>query len=204
MPSRGNGPFCDGGVQAFRLLNVAGFSFALGQQPVGNWPAVPPPSIPSEHGPLAAMLKFIDAVAAPLALVALLVLVWLYFPRQATEARARQSAVLGRWLGVVLFVLFVLTRSGSFDAISPSGRAPSILPQWLVIGLVFGLALPKLTEIALRIRTLGLMTAPLVASLMVAIYSYYFISGVRGALLYLVLGLGAGALAYRIVSPRIR
>jgi hypothetical protein len=150
---------------------------------------------------LVLIFRFVDWVIVPIALLGLLGFAWQSVPEKAKDPTARQSANYGRWLGVVLFVIFVLTRRHSQDQFNLRIPTYPFSPLVLGFGAILGAFVPSGFDLLRRFRVLGLLTAPLVAASLSALYSYFFIARSRGVMVFLALGCAAGALAYRVVVP---
>jgi len=125
--------------------------------------------------------------------------------RKKDEQTAQKSARAGRWAGLVLFVLFVLWRSGQGDSFQTT--PVSTLGSWFiplvltgaVVGFFFSWAVAKLKDT----WAFPLLVLVLVGLLSIAPYAYGLILSQRGWMVLPVLGLTLGRGLRRAFWPTI-
>ncbi len=114
----------------------------------------------------------------------------------------RISAMAGFWSGLVVFVLYVVSQlnvihTPSFDLL----RLPRLLIIELILGLVMGFCFLWLARVIIHTRFIGLGTLLLSAMSTIALFTYIFITNLRGSILCWTLGVALGALLHTVLFP---
>ena len=140
------------------------------------------------------IFKFIEWILVP----AVLLVLWYYgfflLPMKAEPGKARSAARYAGWAGLIIFVLFVVSRKGRGDTLT--FRVPEYDFNWWLtaVGTFVGFVLRWLIDKPMRPLELAVMVLVLVSSSSISIYSYLFIQETRPAILFVALGCALGIL----------
>ena len=150
---------------------------------------------------LPAVFRTIEWAIAPVALFALFIYGFFCISRVANAPLPKDSAVYGRWAGLVIFVVFLLTRKHRIDVFSFA--LPSYDFDFLKIlcGVVVGFVFSWMFDYLRRFRVLGVLTMLLVSATSIALYAYFFVESFRGPLIFISIGLAFGTLLHRVFFP---
>ena len=152
------------------------------------------------------LLKVIEWGLVPLVLFILWVYAFFLLPAEGPTAEAKAAARHARWAGLVIFVLFVISRKERKDILTL--YIPSYAFNWWLtfLGTALGFFASLLIELLRYSRIISFVVLVLVASMSIALYSYFFILGARVEILFLALGFALGTLldkAFGRLRPRV-
>ncbi len=138
----------------------------------------------------------------------LLILFWYGFfslPDEPSTPQEKKAAAAARWVGLILFVLFVLWRRGRGDHFSETMPAYGLHFIHLVLtaaAATGGYWFSRGINVAKGTKAFPAVVLLLSALTSIASYTYFFIWESRAPILFLVLGFGAGILLDRAFSSR--
>jgi hypothetical protein len=137
---------------------------------------------------LLTIFKFIEWILVP----AVLLVLWYY--GFFLLPKARSAARYAGWAGLIIFVLFVVSRKGRGDTLT--FRVPEYDFNWWLtaVGTFVGFVLRWLIDKPMRPLEIAVMALVLVSSSSISIYSYLFIQETRPAILFVALGCALGIL----------
>jgi len=112
------------------------------------------------------------------------------------------STRAGKLLGLILFVIFVISQKGR--QLNPSFSIPTygfkIIP--ILLGVAGGFLFSRTINIILKIRLVGIVAMFLVSGSLITMYTYIFLSFYRPALVFVVLGIALGTLLETLFFER--
>jgi hypothetical protein len=152
------------------------------------------------------LLKVIEWGLVPLVLVILWFYAFFLLPEEGPTAEAKTAARHARWAALVIFVLFVISRKGAPDTLTLN--IPNYDFHWLLTlsGMVLGFFASLIISFLRYLRVISLVVLVLVASMSIALYSYFFVLDARVGILFLALGFALGTLldkAFGRLRPHI-
>jgi hypothetical protein len=112
------------------------------------------------------------------------------------------SARAGFWAGMLLMIVFVISRWHSVK--SPHfmvNSLPSLNLEAAGIGLIIGFMFLWMVRFLLPTRMVGLINLVLSAASTTGLYAYVFVESLRGTILLLALGIAFGALLHIVLLP---
>lgn len=140
------------------------------------------------------ILAMIEWVLVPLILFLLFGYGFQILPNQVKSEQLRKGARAARWAGLLLLVLFVISRKGQHDALVLTFPTYRFNFPLTVVGIPVGFCFSWLIERVKRNRLLSLVVLVLVSAMAITFYSYFFIYVTRILILFLVLGFAFGFL----------
>ncbi len=149
------------------------------------------------------ILKAIEWVLVPFVLVALWGYGFYSLPTNAGSHEAKAACRYARWAGLILFVLFVVSRKGRGDTLSL--KIPEYDFNWwlTILGTVFGFFFSWFIEKVKHIRAVAFVVLVLVASMSISFYCYLFVQDTRVWILFLALGFALGTLLDKAFSAHL-
>jgi len=121
------------------------------------------------------------------------------------HADEKRSAWAGFFLGLIIFVLYVISKLSSLQGIDFSFNSfPDFgFGSWivLIIGAVIGFSLLFIVSMFKPTRGIGVVTLFLAAASTCALFSYIFISGIRDTAMFFALGVLCGLLVHIMFFP---
>lgn len=122
---------------------------------------------------------------------------------RCTSGDERQtSARAGFWAGVVLMVVFVISQWQSLKTSTFAfGSLPQLNLESAGLGFIIGFVFLWVVMLLLPTRMVGLISLILFAANTSALYSYFFIEGLRSTILFLTPGIAFSALLHIVFFP---
>lgn len=121
---------------------------------------------------------------------------------RAPTSEAKTSAKAGLWAGLILFVIYVISRMDSLQTPEFSNLELANVSFWTVtVGAIIGFFLLLGVKLLLPTRQVGFIVLVLALASTCSLYSYIFIEAIRNIALSLALGVGLGALFHVIIMP---
>jgi len=149
-------------------------------------------------------MKIINiAIWAIVPLILFLILCFSLFriPDEMAETKVKTSARAGKFAGLIVLILFILSqKKGEF---SFSFKIPSYdFDFWpTLIGASAGFIIYGIFSFVKPARAMGIFVLAIVGSSSIALYSYFFITGLSRTVMYGTLGILLGVLFYEAVLP---
>jgi hypothetical protein len=150
---------------------------------------------------LPVVFRTIEWAIAPVALVALFIYGFFCIPRVANEPLPKDSAVYGRWAGLLIFVIFLLIRKhriNGFSFVIPSYEFDFLKT---LCGVAAGFVFSLIVDCLRRFRVLGVLTMLFVSAASIGLYAYVLVESFRVPLLFISIGLAFGTLLHRVFFP---
>lgn len=147
-----------------------------------------------------ALAKIIEWALVPLILLLLFGYAFATLPEEPGAATAKKAARSARWAGLIFFLLFVLWRQGRGDNFldtMPSYRFDLRLLMITTIAAVAGFGSTWAVDRLKGTWAFPFAVMALVPLMLMAIYTYFFISDLRTLILFLALGFALGTLFRR-------
>jgi hypothetical protein len=122
-------------------------------------------------------------------------------PERVHEPKIRVSARAGKFAGLIVLVLFIISqKKRDFDL---SLNIPSYeFDFWpILIGAAAGFIVYGLFSFVKPTRAVGLRALAIVGSTSIALYGYFFISGLSKTVMFGTLGILLGVLFYDVILP---
>jgi uncharacterized membrane protein AbrB (regulator of aidB expression) len=138
---------------------------------------------------------------APVILLLILCNGLLRVPEKVGEPKIRASTRAGKFAGLIVLVLFMISqKKRDFNL---SLNIPSYeFDLWpTLIGAAAGFIVYGLFSFLKPARAVGLRALAIVGSTSIALYSYFFISGMSKTVMFGTLGILLGVLFYDVILP---
>lgn len=114
----------------------------------------------------------------------------------------KTSARAGFWGGLIICVIFTVSRLGDIQGISFSFSAvPGVDVFNLTLGIVIGFFVILLFGMLIPTRMVGIITMLLVGASSTALVAFVLLSASRFSVLYLALGTALGVLLHAMTMP---
>jgi len=121
------------------------------------------------------------------------------------RAHEKRSAWSGFFLGLIVFVLYVISKLSSLQGVDFTFNSfPDFgLRSWivLIIGALAGFFLLFIVAALKPTRGIGVITLFLSAASTISLFSYIFISGIRDTAMFFALGILCGLLVHIMFNP---
>ena len=147
------------------------------------------------------IMTAIEWCIVPVILAIILFFSLFIFPDQKADYKVKISARAGKWAGLIVLVLFIVSQKNR--ELSISFKIPeydfAIFPTLIssIIGFVSAWGLDQIKHS----RVVGIFVLALVGSTSITLYSYIFISNVRSLVVFFALGVMFGVLLHEIIFP---
>ena len=151
-------------------------------------------------------LKGITSVVINWGIVPGILLAVLFFSiiivRCTSQDERGTSAKAGFWAGILLMIVFVISRSHTVKSPTFSLQSlPSLNLESAGLGLIVGFMFLWVVRFLLPTRMVGLISLILSAASTTGLYAYVFIENLIGTILFLALGIAFGALLHIALLP---
>ncbi len=147
------------------------------------------------------VMAVIEWAVVPLVLAAILIYSLFFIPEERAHPRVKTSAQAGKWAGLVVFVIYVISlrnRAAAFSFEPPNYQ----FVLWPTVFAGFaGFAASGLFDLIRSTRFIGFLVLALVSAASISIYSYLFVRAARNDLVFILLGFVLGALLFEILFP---
>jgi hypothetical protein len=122
--------------------------------------------------------------------------------RRTSQDERGTSAKAGFWAGILLMIVFVISRWHTVGSPTISSRSlPSLNLESTGLGLMIGFLFLWIVRFLLPTRMVGLISLILSAASTSGLYTYVFVESLRGTILFLALGIAFGALLHIVLLP---
>lgn len=122
--------------------------------------------------------------------------------RRTSQDERRTSARAGFWAGILLMIVFVISRWHMVKSPTFSlNSLPSLNLESAGIGLIIGFLFLWIVRFLLLTRMVGLISLILSAASTTGLYAYVFVESLRSTILFLALGIAFGALLHIVLFP---
>lgn len=143
------------------------------------------------------------AIWAIVPLILFLILCYSLFriPDKMAEPKVRTSARAGKFAGLIVLILFIISQQNR--QLNLSFRIPSYeFDFWpTLIGALAGFIVYGVFSFVKPARAIGVFVLAIVGSTSIALYSYFFITGLSKTVMYGTLGVMLGVLFYEALVP---
>jgi len=141
-----------------------------------------------------ALLRAIEWGLVPIVLAFIFAYGFFKLPSETSDDATKSAARAAKWAGMLILVLFVVSRKSRGDTLNLSIPAYDFSWTYSSIGIVGGFFLSWLVSKLRGSRVLAAFILALVAGSAVALYSYFFIPPARSPIIFLALGFALGSL----------
>ncbi len=147
------------------------------------------------------ILSAIEWAVVPLVLAGILIYGLFGIPEESAPSRVRTAAQAGKWAGLIIFVIYVISLRSR--TLTFSFRAPNYdFMFWpTALAALAGLMVSGVFDFLRSTRFIGFLVLTIVSATAISLYSYLFIRTVRNDLVFMLLGLVLGILLYEIIFP---
>ena len=122
--------------------------------------------------------------------------------RRTCQDERGTSARAGFWAGILLMIVFVISRWHTVESPTFSLKSlPSLNFGSAGLGLIVGFMFLWIVRFLLPTRMVGLISLILSAASTTGLYAYVFVESLRGTILFLALGIAFGALLHIVLFP---
>ncbi len=122
--------------------------------------------------------------------------------RSTSQDERGTSAKAGFWAGILLMIVFVISRWHMIKSPTFSlNPLPSLNLESAGIGFIIGFLFLWIVRFLLPTRMVGLISLILSAAGTTGLYAYVFIENLRRTILFLALGIAFGALLHIVLFP---
>lgn len=147
------------------------------------------------------IINFVVWAIVPLILSLVLCFSLFCLPGKAAEPKVRASARAGKFAGLIVLILFIISQENRQFAFS--FKIPSYgFDFWpTLIGASAGFFVYGVFSFVKPARSIGIFVLAIVGSTSIALYSYFFISGLSTTIMFGTLGILIGVLFFEAVLP---
>ncbi|MCL6451664.1 MAG: hypothetical protein K6T75_10265 [Acetobacteraceae bacterium] len=117
------------------------------------------------------------------------------------DPELKTSATAGFWAGMVILVIFALSQLNRVRPAFRLGELADLSPLLVGAGCLASFAFLWGVKHLMPTRLVGLITLVVAATSSVALYGYFFMEGLRGAVVSLAPGAVLGALLHLVFFP---
>jgi len=147
------------------------------------------------------LIPLVMWAVAPIILAGILIYMVFFVPEDNVQPRVKTSAQAGKWAGIIIFVMYVISqwnRTVSFSFQPPFYQ----FVFWpTVISTITGFIMIWIFDILRSTRVIGLIIMALVSATSITLYSYLFIRTYQNDLLFVLLGFMLGVFTYEVFFP---
>ena len=140
----------------------------------------------------------------PLILAGLLLFTLFGIPDDMADPNIKVSARSGKWAGLIVLVLFIISQKNRELTFSFKIPAYGFAIWPTLLSTAAGFALSRFFDLIKRTRVLGIFILALVATTSITFYSYIFITNVRSTVVFIALGITFGVLFHEVLFPEFR
>lgn len=147
------------------------------------------------------IMAAIEWCIVPLILPAIFLFALFGIPGNAADSQVKASARAGKWAGLILLVIFIVSQKNR--PLAFSFKIPSydfLLVPLLLSGLA-GFFFSWIFDVIKRTRVIGFFVLALIAATTITFYSYLFISSIRSMIVFVALGIMLGVLMHEVFFP---
>lgn len=147
------------------------------------------------------IMAVIEWAVVPLVLAGILLYTIIFIPDDQAIPRVKTSAQAGKWAGLIVFVIYVISRRSQTMAFSLQPADYDFVFWPTAAAVAAGFAVSAVFDLIRSTRFLGLLVLALVSATSISLYSYLFIRLVRNSLVFVLLGFVLGVLLYEVFFP---
>jgi hypothetical protein len=147
------------------------------------------------------VLMAIEWGIIPIILLGMLLKVFLFNPEDKSGPKIKKSYVSGKYAGLVIFALFILSQKENeliFSFKMPTYEFDLFL---VLFATAVGTAASLIFDLIKKHTIIGLYTLISVSTLSTGIYCYLFIQHLRHYLIFVTMGMVLGIFIFRIFYP---
>jgi hypothetical protein len=123
--------------------------------------------------------------------------------RTTSQHELKVSAKAGLWAGLLLFVVYVISKLPMLREPTFNFRSLPQFDSWpAVVGFAVGFFVLWGVRFSVKTPLVGLVTLVLSAASASALYSYVFLESLRASMLFWALGLAFGTLLHMVFFPK--
>lgn len=152
------------------------------------------------------MLQFIYGIVLWLIVPCIIFGMLIFSMAVCRHADEKRSAWAGFFLGLIFFVLYVISKLSSLQGVDFTFNSfPDFnFGSWviLIVGAAIGFFLLTVVTLVMPTRGIGIVTVLLTAASTCALFSYIFIANIRDTAMFFALGTLCGLLVHIMVSPK--
>jgi len=152
------------------------------------------------------MLQFIYGIVLWLIVPCIIFGMLIFSMAVCSHADEKRSAWAGFFLGLIFFVLYVISKLSSLQGVDFTFNSfPDFnFGSWviLIVGAAIGFFLLTAVALVMPTRGIGIVTVLLTAASTCALFSYIFIANIRDTAMFFALGTLCGLLVHIMVNPK--
>ncbi|MFZ2960285.1 MAG: hypothetical protein WA705_25665 [Candidatus Ozemobacteraceae bacterium] len=148
-------------------------------------------------------MSIIEWWIVPFIQFSFLVYVLFVSPEEEAPPLVKASARSGKWAGLTVLALFIVSRKGLPDSISFTIPEYSFDYVSTIVATLVGCFLFLSFSKFRSMRFLGVLSFFLTTAISITIYSYFFIATLRSTIVFWSLGLTLGILLNRMLFPEL-
>ena len=151
------------------------------------------------------MASYIIAViewgSVPLILLGLLLFTLFGIPDDKAGPEIRVSTRSGKWAGLIVLVLFIISQKNRELTFSFKIPAYGFAIWPTILSTAVGFVLSRFFDFIKRTRVIGIFVLLLVATTSITFYGYIFITNIRSTVVFVALGIAFGVLLHEVLFP---
>jgi hypothetical protein len=149
------------------------------------------------------MMTIIEWWVVPILLFCLLLYLLVYVPSENSPALIQTSSRSGKAAAFVVLALFIVSRKPSADVFSFQIPVYQFDYFSTIVATILGLIVCLAFGTLKTTRYLGVLSFILTSAVSITIYSYFYISDIRGTVVFWTLGITLGILFKRMIFPTL-
>jgi hypothetical protein len=147
------------------------------------------------------VLAAVEWGVVPLVLAGILIYTLFFIPEEDAPSLVKTSATAGKWAGLVILVLYIVSRRERGLYILFQVPHYRFEPGATAFSALAGFATSWFFDLIRSTRAIGLFVMALVAATSITLYAYLFIGDGRNSLVFISLGFVLGVLLHEILFP---